>query len=66
MMATQPPISPDTIEPQSPDESPSAPLPSETPTESPDEMFPPQPDRDAPGRGPDEMPVQPSTMPPPD
>ena len=55
-MATQPDISPDTIDPQSPPESPpqpSEPIPSE-PQEVPE--IAPGPDIDQPGRGPDETP----------
>lgn len=57
-MATQPDVSPDRIDPQSPSEVPGE-LPNEQPTESPDETFPLQPDHDEPGRGPMETPPPP-------
>ena len=56
-MATQPEFTPDTIEPQSPDESPpmQEPEPGFQPS-APDEAPPLQPDVDNPDRGPDETP----------
>ncbi len=53
-MATQPPISPDHIEPQSPPETP--PLPDDPIEPYPDETEPPSPDFDDPGQSPDEVP----------
>jgi len=56
-MSTQPQVPhPDTIEPQSPPETPATPSPSEAPMREPPEVTPSQPDIDQPGRGPDEMP----------
>ena len=54
-MATQPEPQPDTIEPQSPDESPSDPGPIESPPQQPDEVGPTSPDVTEPGKGPDEV-----------
>ncbi len=54
-MATQPPISPDHIEPQSPPETP--PRPGDPIEPYPDETGPLSPDIDEPGRGPDELPT---------
>ncbi len=48
---------PDTINPQSPPETPAAPTPSEAPVREPPEIAPTSPDIDEPGRGPDEMPA---------
>jgi hypothetical protein len=47
---------PDTINPQSPPETPAAPSPSEAPVREPPEVSPTSPDIDEPGRGPDELP----------
>ena len=54
-MATQPEPQPDTIEPQSPDESPAETGPIETPPPLPDEIQPMSPDEAEPGKGPDEV-----------
>lgn len=48
---------PDTIEPQSPPETPSPSAPNEAPMREPPEVSPTSPDIDEPGRGPDEMPA---------
>ncbi len=48
---------PDTIEPQSPPETPSPGAPNEAPMREPPEVEPTSPDIDEPGRGPDEMPA---------
>lgn len=48
---------PDTINPQSPPETPATPNPSEAPMREPPEVQPESPDIDEPGRGPDEMPA---------
>ena len=48
---------PDTIEPQSPPETPAQPVPNEAPGREPPEITPNGPDIDEPGRGPDEMPA---------
>jgi len=60
-MATQPEMPPpDKIEPQSPDEAPSAPEPDEYPVTEPAEVEPTSPDRDNPSPG------MPEILPPPD
>ncbi len=48
---------PDTINPQSPPETPAQPTPNEAPGREPPEVSPTSPDIDEPGRGPDEMPA---------
>ncbi len=60
-MATQPPVSPDIIEPQSPSEVPPGPVPIEEPVPQEPDATPPDSlpgggDIDEPGRGPDEVP----------
>lgn len=54
-MASQPPVQPDTIEPQSPPEAPGEPLPAEEPMTEPQEVPEIGPDSVEPGRGPDEV-----------
>ncbi|WP_408021648.1 hypothetical protein [Flavisphingopyxis soli] len=53
---------PDTIEPQSPPETPAQPMPNEAPGREPPEITPTGPDIDEPGRGPDEMPATDSSI----
>lgn len=48
---------PDTIEPQSPPETPAGPTPNEAPFREPPEVTPTSPDIDEPGRSPDEVPA---------
>ncbi len=48
---------PDTINPQSPPETPATPNPNEAPMREPPEVSPTAPDIDEPSRGPDEMPA---------
>lgn len=55
-MATQPPIGPDTIDPQSPQEAPAVTEPVEQPVPSEPMYDPDGGDIDQPGRGPDEVP----------
>ena len=58
-MATTPPLSPDTIEPDAPSESPETSPPMEEPGQMPDEIEPVQPDYDQPDTGPMETPPPP-------
>jgi fused signal recognition particle receptor len=57
-MASQPPFSPDHIEPQSPPETPADPTPTEQPAPQNPDATPDGGDIDQPGRGPDEVPPQ--------
>ncbi len=55
-MASQPPVKPDVIDPESPEESPVQPDPNEAPLSRPDETPAPSPDIVEPGQGPSEVP----------
>lgn len=58
-MATTPPLSPDTIEPDAPMENPTPSRPMEEPGQMPDEIEPVQPDYDQPDTAPMETPPPP-------